>query len=71
MTIMISISDDLHNELIKRKMFERDTHEEVIWDLLECTKELNAQTVKDIASARSEINAEKVHTLAQVKSQIA
>jgi len=30
---MISISDDLHNELIKRKMFERDTHEEVIWDM--------------------------------------
>ena len=70
MTIMISISDDLHNELIKRKMFESETYEEVIWDLVECTKELNAQTKKDIAKARAEIKAGKFHKFAQVKSQI-
>lgn len=70
MTIMISISDDLHNELIKRKMSERDTHEDVIWDLIEDTKELNAQTKRDIEKARAEIKAGKVYTLAQVKSQI-
>ena len=70
MTIMISISDDLHNELIKRKMFESETYEEVIWDLVECTKELNAQTKRDIAKARAEIKAGKFHKFAQVKSQI-
>ena len=70
MTIMISISDDLHSELIKRKISERDTHEEVIWDMLESTKELNAQTIKDIVKARAEIKAGKFHTFEQVKSQI-
>ena len=70
MTITIQISDTLHNELVKRKMFEHETYEDVIWDLLECTKELNAQTKKDIAKARAEIKSGKFHTLAQVKSQI-
>ena len=70
MTIMISISDDLHNELIKRKMFDKETYEDVIWNLVEDTKELNAQTKKEIAEARAEIKAGKFHTLAQVKSQI-
>ena len=71
MTTMIQISDTLHNEFVKRKMFESETYEEVIWDMVECTKELNAQTKRDIAKARSEIKAGKVYTLAQVKSQIA
>ena len=70
MTTLISISDTLHDELVKRKMFESETYEEVIWDLVECTKELNAQTKRDIAKARAEIKAGKFHTFAQVKSQI-
>ena len=69
MTTMIQISDTLHNELVKRKLFERETCEEVIWDLVEDTKKLNAQTKRDIVKARSEIKTGKVYTLAQVKSQ--
>ena len=70
MTIMISISDDLHNELANRKMFDSETYEEVIWDLVEDAKELNLQTKKDIVKARAEIKAGKFHTFEQVKSQI-
>ena len=70
MTIMISISDDLNNELDKMKLFERETHEEVIWNLIENTMELNTQTKIDIAKARAEIKSGKFHTFAQVKSQI-
>ena len=70
MTTMIQISDALHNELVKRKMFENETCEEVIWDLVEDTKELNAQTKRDIAKARAEIKNGKFYTLAQVKNQI-
>ena len=66
----IQISNTLHNELIKRKLFDRETYEEVIWDLMEDTKELNAQTKRDIAKSRTEVKAGKVHTLAQVKTEL-
>lgn len=70
MATTIQISDALHNELAKRKLFDRETYENVIWNLVEDTKELNAQTKKEIAEARAEIKAGKFYTLAQVKSQI-
>ncbi|MDF1557421.1 MAG: hypothetical protein P1P80_04480 [ANME-2 cluster archaeon] len=66
----IQISNTLQNELIKRKLFDRETYEEVIWDLVEDTKELSDQTKRDIEKARAEIKAGKVHTLAQVKKEL-
>jgi RNA polymerase-interacting CarD/CdnL/TRCF family regulator len=66
----IQVSNVLHNELIKRKLFDRETYEEVIWDLIEDTKELNDQTKRDIEKARDEIKAGKVHTLAQVRKEL-
>jgi len=66
----IQVSNVLHNELIKRKLFDRETYEEVIWDLIEDTRELNDQTKRDIEKARDDIKAGKVHTLAQVKKEL-
>jgi len=66
----IQVSNSLHNELIKRKLFDRETYEEVIWDLIEDTRELKDQTKRDIEKARDEIKAGKVHTLAQVKKEL-
>ena len=66
----IQVSDVLHNELIKRKLFDRETYEEVIWDLIEDTRELNDQTKRDIEKARDEIKAGKLHSLAQVKKEL-
>jgi hypothetical protein len=70
MSTTIQISEDLHKELIKRKFFERETYEEVIWDMIEDTRELNEQTKKEIAQARAEIKEGKVHTLAEVKKEL-
>ncbi len=66
----IQISNTLQNELIKRKLFDGETYEEVIWDLIEYTKELNDQTKRDIAKACAEIKAGKVHTLPKVKKDM-
>ena len=66
----IQVSNALHNELIKRKLFDRETYEEVIWDMIEDTRELNDQTKRDIEKARDEIKAGKVHTLAQVRKEL-
>lgn len=70
MTTTIQISETLQKELIKRKFFNRETYEEVIWDLVEDTKELNEQSKKEITEARLEIKKGKFHTLSQVKKEL-
>ena len=70
MSTTIQISDKLHKELLKRKFFDRETYEEVIWDMVEDTEELNEQTKKEIAQARAEIKAGKVHSLLKVKKEL-
>jgi len=70
MDTTIQISKTLQKELLKRKLFNKETYEEVIWDMIEDTKELNEQTKKELAQARAEIKAGKVHTLAKVKKEL-
>lgn len=70
MTTTIQISSDLQKELTKRKISDRDTYEEIIWDLLEDTMELNEQTKKDIENARKEIADGKGIPLEEVKKQL-
>ncbi|EMR75071.1 hypothetical protein MBGDF03_00112 [Thermoplasmatales archaeon SCGC AB-540-F20] len=70
MDTTIQISKALQKELLKRKFFNKETYEEVIWDMIEDTKELNEQTKKELAQARAEIKAGKVHTLAKVKKEL-
>ena len=69
-TTTIQISEGLQSELSKRKLFERESYEEVIWNIMEDSMELNEQTKKDIAEAREEIKQGKTHTLAEVKKKL-
>ncbi len=70
MVTSIQISEDLQKELVSRKLFDKETYEEVIWDLLEDSWELSEETKKEIALARAEIKAGKSHTLAEVKKEL-
>lgn len=70
MVTTIQITERLQRELTNKKFFDRETYEEVIWNLIEDTMELNEQTKKEIAEARAEIKAGKVHTLSQVKKEL-
>ena len=70
MDTSIQISKKLQKELLKRKFFDKETYEEVIWDMIEDNEELNAQTKKDLSEARAEIKAGKVHSLAKVKKEL-
>ena len=70
MATTIQISGKLQNELSKRKIFDRETYEEVIWDMMEDTMELNEQTKKDIAEARQEFKDGKYHTLEDVEKEL-
>jgi len=50
----IQISQDLKTELQKRKLSNAETYEEIIWDLLEDTMALSAQTKRDIKQSLDE-----------------
>ena len=65
----IQISSNLQQELNKMKLFNRETYEEVIWNIIEDTKELSEQTRKDIALSRKEISEGKFITLSNIKKK--
>ena len=70
MATTIQISEILHKELSNRKFFNRESFEEVIWDIIEDTRELSEQTKKELVEARAEIKAGKVHSLSKVKKEL-
>ena len=70
MVTTIQISEKLKKELIRKKLSSRETYENIIWDLLEDTIELNEMTKKELEESRNEIKAGKVSTLGQIKKEL-
>ncbi len=70
MVTSIQISEELQKELIRMKFFDKETYEEVIWDLIENAQELSEETKREIAQARAEIKAGRFRTLAEVKKEL-
>ena len=66
----IQISYELLNKLKERKLYEKDSYEEVIWDALEDSMELSEETKKRIKKSEEEIKAGRVYTLEQVKKDL-
>ena len=70
MVTSIQITETLQKELSKKKMFEKETYEEVIWDLIEDTQELSEETKRELQEARAEIKKGKFYTMEQVKKEL-
>jgi len=70
MATTIQVSEKLKKELSKMKFSNRETYENIIWDLLEDTIELNERTKKELEESREEIRAGKIYTLGQVKKEL-
>ena len=70
MPTTIQVSEKLQKELTKRKMYDKETYEEVIWDLMEDTLELDDETRKELSQARQEIKEGKYHTMDEVKKDL-
>ncbi len=51
------------------RLFTRETYEEVIWNVIEDTKELSKQTKEDIIRAREEIKIGEFVTLSDLKKK--
>jgi len=70
MATTIQVSEELKYELKKRKLYVKETYEEVIWDLIEDTMELSEETLKNIEQSRKEIKEGKFYTIEQVKEEL-
>ena len=70
MATTIQISEKLQQELNKRKFSDRESYEEVIWNLMEDIMELNEETRNEIKISRSEVKTGKYHTLTETKKKL-
>lgn len=70
MATTIQVSEQLLGTLKKRKLYEKESYEEVIWDLVEDSKEVSQETKQEIEQARTDIKAGKFYTHDQVKKRL-
>lgn len=70
MATTIQVSEQLLTTLKKRKQYDKESYEEVIWDLVEDTLELNDETKKEVEQARADIKAGKFYTHEQIKKKL-
>ena len=70
MVTTIQVSEDLRERLSVRKTSSKESYEDVIWDLLEDTMELNEQTKREIEEARKEFKEGKTITHVALKKEL-
>lgn len=70
MVTTIQISENLQNALKIRKLYEKESYEEVIWNLVEDTMELSKEAKIMLRKAEEDIKSGRVHTFEQVKKEL-
>ena len=70
MVTTIQVSEDLQKVLQEKKLYDKESYEEVIWDLIEDTMELSEETKNNIELSRKQIKEGKVYTLEEVKKKL-
>ncbi|MEK6876549.1 MAG: hypothetical protein AABX63_04000 [Nanoarchaeota archaeon] len=70
MATTIQVSNKLVEELKNRKMYDKESYEEVIWDLIEDTMELSEETKRHIEQARKDIKEGRIYTHEQIKKEL-
>lgn len=70
MVTTIQVSDKLQETLTKRKLYQKETYEEVIWDLIEDSLELSEETKEDIKKAEKEIKEGKIYKWEDLKKEL-
>jgi len=69
MATTIQVSTELLKELKKRKMYDKESYEELIWDLLEDSMELSEETKRRIAQSEKDIAQKKTIPFSQIKKE--
>ena len=70
MATTIQISEELLKTLKKRKMNDKESYENIIWDLLEDTMELSEETKREMEISRQQIRDGKVHNWEDIKKEL-
>ena len=70
MDTTIQISRDLAHKLKSLKLSEKESYEDLIWDLIEDRMELSEETKKSIARAEEDIKKGRVHKWEDVKKEL-
>ncbi len=70
MTTTIQISKSLQGELMERKLFDSESYEDVIWDMLEDIMEISEETKKTLRLSEKDIKERKINTLSDVKREL-
>ena len=70
MATTIQVGEKLVNTLKQRRLHDNESYEEVIWDLIEDSQELNEETKRAIEEARTEIKAGKFLAHEEVKKKL-
>jgi predicted transcriptional regulator len=70
MATTIQVSSKLLDKLKSKKMYDKETYEEVIWDLLEDSMELSEETKKHIKQSEKDFKEGRVYTHEQVKKEL-
>ena len=70
MATTIQVSERLLEELKERKLYEKESYEELLWDLLEDTMELSEETKKELALSRKQAKEGKTHSLESIKKEL-
>ena len=70
MDTTIQISRDLLTKLKLMKMHEKESYEDLIWDLIEDRLEFSDETIKDIEQSKKEIKERKTISLEKLKSKM-
>ena len=70
MATTIQVSTDLVETLKSRKMYDKESYEDIIWDLLEDSMELSKETKRNIAISEKDIKEGRVYTHEQVKKKL-
>ena len=70
MATTIQISEKLQDMLRKRKLYDGESYEDVILDMLEDSMELSEETKKNIMQSEKEIKEGKIKTLEQIRKEL-
>lgn len=70
MATTIQVSEKLKEKLGKMRLYEGETYEDIIWDMLEDTMELSEETKRNILQSQKEIKEGKGKTLEQVRKEL-
>jgi len=70
MDTTIQISKELLGKLKMMKLHEKESYEELIWDLIEDRMELSEETKRDIAKAEKDVRQGRIHKWEDVKKEL-